>query len=402
MPTLSLRGNLPPPVAGQAADQRTPSQGTGSSQSSMTSSSSSTPGCGTGCKWWFNKLSSMLIRGSSEAARSAAATSATHLLAADDDVPSCSAEAWEHFFAEQFNAPAFSAHGMNGKIDPAAFKDQKTAYVSSLHENAKGKALIHVLFHDLPECRADRLSSNLVVREPGTMPKHVSMSLIRATLNALNDLLRTEAGKERSVHIDFSRKPAQEYATHAHAGSSAQARSGFMSLPFRDTLNAMAHFGTLLPEFAAPEIRNIPGLRVTADLSGLKIESPEDLNHLHNLIIRSTFAGVHVDMSLIDRNDRNLAWASLARTLQSPGAQYLRDLTLTLPAFGATASPGAAQTLARALSAPACHLHSLAVNGDDWSDEAKALLLDAVKTRQDMGQPITITIDGQQLEPNLQ
>jgi hypothetical protein len=344
--------------------------------------------------WFKTLLAALSRRNAAEPIQPAATTSSTHLLATEGGVPSYSQEEWGQFFTRHFTSSVFNKPGDSGTIDTPEFHRHKDNYVRQLRENVKGSPHIHVPFHDLPECRADSLSSHLQVKER-VGSKHVSLLLARLTLKELLEALREDAGKERAVHIDFGRRPAEEESA-SHVGGSTRRRAGFFILTFENIANAMAHFGTLLPEIGNAGIRNIPGLRVTADLSGLKIVDPDELHHLHNLLLRSTIAGVHIDLSLIEANFQGEAWRNLAKLL-SAATQNLRDLTLNVPTQDDGASSYAAYRLAGALCDSNCHLQSLTLVGGHWADEAKAQLTNAVKTRQEMGRPITVTVGGQQL-----
>lgn len=367
---FSSYGSFPPPAADSLADAHSSSHQADNTppgdhlQSRRSSVSSHTVGCGTGCNGWFNQLSALL--NATKLARPAISGSSTPLLTMGDNVSSDSQEFWRQFFSSQFKHPAFNPDGESRKIDSSAYQNQKKEYLSQLRKFAKGSPYIYVPFDDLPECRAGSLSPGLVVREVCAPPRHVSLSLVRATLHELLEILREEKGPAREVHLDFGRRPAADGESALHAGNPVQERDAFHSFPLLEILNAMAHFGTLAPENAHPGIRNIPGLKLTADLSGLKIEHPNELPHLHNLIIRSTIAGLHIDLSLIDQ--QAATWTALKKMLVAPDANTLHDLTLS-------------------------------VSGGGWSDGNRTLLSNAMKERRGMGKPLTVTVDGQRFEP---
>jgi hypothetical protein len=183
----------------------------------------------------------------------------------------------------------------------------------------------------------------------GVRRTHVSLVLAKLTLDKLCAALQEDAGKERTVHLDFSPGSAEE---------------GFFTLPFTDVLKAMAHFGARTDQGGAV---NIDGLHVTADLSGLKIKDPDELPQLHNLALRSTIKSFTLDLShIIEPSHQKEAWGRLAALVDDPNTKHLETLNL--------------------------------IDGH-CTDEAKARLTNAAKARQNRGQAITVIVNGEQLAP---
>jgi hypothetical protein len=401
------------------------------------------PGSGTGCKWWCKSLSNCLSHESTpDQTRSTTPTITTALLPSTDLMTMRAQADGSRFFSEHFKSPAFNEPGADGKLDHAAFESQKTELFSQLPACVKGKSRLRVPLHDLPECHAKSLSPRLNIREDKRYPvlnadgsikkidgkpvvetkqvwrTHVSVALLESLLKNLLEALREDRGTKRTVHLDLGRRPLTEEQSASPSASSSRSQEGFLALPFKDVIRSMKHFGTQAPVAGNAGISNIPGLTVSADLSGLKIEYPDLLDELSNgLILRSTIASLHLDVSLFAPNLRTDAWHRLETMIgdttprPSPlsmpalrgeiifdhASRHLRHLTLTLPENVPASSY--AGYFASGLIAKGCRLESLTLVGGNWTDEAKALLLDAVKTRRSMWRPVAVTVEGQELEP---
>lgn len=282
-------------------------------------------------------------------------------------------------------------------------------YVQELKEKANKSTHIGVPFHGLPGAFSGDSPRRMTVEErrpnssvPRRTPRDVSPFILKLTNETLLEIFRGSNDAKKFVHYDFSRRRFAGEASPSGSGDGSVQTGEYFTLPSDKIFTAIAHVGTVLPTHDHPEIRKIPNLTLSMDLSGLKIEDAKVfMASLHNFVIRATVAKLQLDFNQVLPKHQNEVWTGLTRLFSAEaGTAFLRDLTLDIPNQGEGGDVVAAQELAKGLGHENCQLTSLKLIGGKWSEEAQNILTGAVEARNSLGRNLDIYLDDKKLEPS--